>query len=267
MTAHDIDTFTAHLRRSTRGLNERHGVRNQVDALERIIESAVAAVPGAHTAGLTLTDDHYLAIAEDTDFPVTGKLDALQRELGTGPATMVLAEPPADGVVVAADFAGEAGERWPEFAAHALEAGHRSMISVLLEVDGKPKAALNLYSDRSDAFDEQARRAAAMVGMTAAMLLLAAEHVAQLRHALDSRDVIGRAKGILMERFGLDQNGAFAKLREASQETNVKLHDVATWLAEESDALGGPAESTDTRASATGDTADVVSSPPVLRAV
>ncbi|TDQ65154.1 ANTAR domain-containing protein [Actinomycetospora succinea] len=141
-------------------------------------------------------------------------------------------------------------------------------LAVLLEVDGRPKAAVDLYSNRADGFDEQACRAAAMLGMTAAMLLLAPEHAAQLQEAVDSRDVIGRAKGILMERFGLDQNGAFAKLREASQETNMKLRDVAAWLAEEADTLAGHAMGTEERVRAVVDRDDEqTNSPPALRAV
>ncbi|GAA4929489.1 hypothetical protein EV188_101404 [Actinomycetospora succinea] len=59
-----------------------------------------------------MADDRYLTIGDHTDFPVVGKLDALQRELDAGPASTVPTESPADGIVVAADFAGEDGERW-----------------------------------------------------------------------------------------------------------------------------------------------------------
>jgi AmiR/NasT family two-component response regulator len=54
----------------------------------------------------------------------------------------------------------------------------------------------------------------------------------QFRVALDSRDVIGQAKGILMERRGLPADQAFDVLRRASQDLNVKLRDVAATLAE-----------------------------------
>jgi hypothetical protein len=225
------DTLVAHLRRAGRDLNARAGVRHQPEAFERIVDAAVAAVPGASTAGLTPGDD-YLATPDLVVGP-GGKLDALQRELGEGPAMIVLAEAPADGTVVADDLAGRDGERWPTFVPHVLDAGHRSMMSVLLEVEGRPRAALNLYARRADAFDAEARRAAGLYGMSAGMLLLAAEHAAGLQRALDSRDVIGRAKGIVMERFGLDQDAAFARLVEASQTSNIKLVDVARWVDEQ----------------------------------
>ena len=50
--------------------------------------------------------------------------------------------------------------------------------------------------------------------------------------ALQSRDVIGQAKGILMERRGLDAGQAFDVLRSASQDLNVKLTEIAATLVE-----------------------------------
>ncbi|MEJ2889459.1 ANTAR domain-containing protein [Actinomycetospora sp. OC33-EN06] len=71
-----------------------------------------------------------------------------------------------------------------------------------------------------------------------------------------------------MERFDLDQNGAFAMLREASQEAHMKLRDVAAWLAEECDTLAAQAIGTAAYARPHLDAGDdPASSPPVLRAV
>jgi AmiR/NasT family two-component response regulator len=53
------------------------------------------------------------------------------------------------------------------------------------------------------------------------------------RAALATRDVIGQAKGILMERKNLTDAQAFAVLVRTSQETNMKLVDVARFLAAE----------------------------------
>jgi len=50
---------------------------------------------------------------------------------------------------------------------------------------------------------------------------------------LASRDVIGQAKGILIERFGVDADKAFAMMVASSQDTNLKLHAVAEWLSTE----------------------------------
>jgi AmiR/NasT family two-component response regulator len=54
--------------------------------------------------------------------------------------------------------------------------------------------------------------------------------VDQLGHALDNRDVIGQAKGLLMARHRCGPEEAFDHLRKASQHSNIKLHDVAARL-------------------------------------
>ncbi|WP_442884914.1 ANTAR domain-containing protein [Arthrobacter sp. Soc17.1.1.1] len=59
------------------------------------------------------------------------------------------------------------------------------------------------------------------------------DKVEQLGEALTSRDVIGQAKGILMERFEIVEDEAFAMLQDTSNRTNVKLHDVARRLVRE----------------------------------
>ncbi|PVZ06977.1 GAF and ANTAR domain-containing protein [Actinomycetospora cinnamomea] len=221
------DALVAHLRRTTRQLNSREGARDHHEAVERIVEGAVAAVPGAQRAGITPADDH---LAPEVLAGAAGPLDVLQCRLGEGPASSVLSGSPADGTVAAADLAGPDGERWPRFAPCAVDAGYRSMVSVLLEVESSPRAALNLYGADPHGFDAEDLRAAGLFAIDAQMLLLAAEHVAGLQRALDSRDVIGRAKGMLMERFGIDQEAAFRRLVEASQHTNLKLVEVARWL-------------------------------------
>jgi AmiR/NasT family two-component response regulator len=64
----------------------------------------------------------------------------------------------------------------------------------------------------------------------AALAFGRARQTEQLHRALASRDVIGQAKGILMERFCIDSVAAFAMLVKASQDTNVKIADVARFL-------------------------------------
>ena len=56
------------------------------------------------------------------------------------------------------------------------------------------------------------------------------EHVTQLEAALLTRDIIGQAKGILMERHRITEEEAFDRLRKASQHMNRKLRDLAEEL-------------------------------------
>jgi AmiR/NasT family two-component response regulator len=53
------------------------------------------------------------------------------------------------------------------------------------------------------------------------------EKVEQLETALERKAVIERAKGILMERHGIDDDAAFGRLRDHARANNRKLYDVA----------------------------------------
>ncbi|MHC1559019.1 GAF domain-containing protein [Actinomycetospora sp. C-140] len=166
-----VDNLVAHLRRSGTGLNDVTLVRDHEPALVRIVAAALVAVPVAAFAGLSPADGRYRSACPS----VVGPLDALQAELGEGPAMTVLSRAPTDGVVAVHDFAGGDRHRWPAFSARALDAGCRSMLSILLEVDGVPRAALNLYGRGPHMFGVQARRAGGLFAVSAGMLLMAAE--------------------------------------------------------------------------------------------
>jgi len=66
-------------------------------------------------------------------------------------------------------------------------------------------------------------------------LQLEIEH---LRKALASRDVIGQAKGILMERFKITADEGFALLVDASQHQNVRVAELSAMLAETGEWVG-----------------------------
>jgi hypothetical protein len=164
------------------------------------------------------------------------EVDRLQARLGEGPCLDAVHHPPPNGVVLADDLEGDDVERWPRFAPLAVMAGFRSMLSLSLTAtrDGR-RAALNLYADHPDAFDAAAITTGGLFAGHAGALLYGAEHVEYLNVALESRDVIGQAKGVLMERFGIDRNEAFDMLVKSSQDTNLKLTAVAAWLVDETE--------------------------------
>jgi hypothetical protein len=105
-------------------------------------------------------------------------------------------------------------------------------VHLRIEAKGGVRAALNLYSRTAHTFDQSARTTAGLFGLQAALLLYGANHARQLGQALASRDLIGQAKGILMERFRVTSEQAFRMLVSSSQNTNIKLVDVARWLTE-----------------------------------
>jgi AmiR/NasT family two-component response regulator len=99
-----------------------------------------------------------------------------------------------------------------------------------LFTDEDSLGALNLYSPQPRAFDEVARAEGFVFAAQAAVALRSAQHEEQLRAGMATRNLIGQAQGIVMERFKVTPNQAFAILARISQETNSRLRDVARYL-------------------------------------
>jgi GAF domain-containing protein len=96
-----------------------------------------------------------------------------------------------------------------------------------LFVQGDQLGGLNLYGSRPGVFDDESQDIGQMFAAHAAVAVAGAEHEENLRTAVSSRDVIGQAKGILMERHKLTADQAFGVLARVSQELNRKLADIA----------------------------------------
>jgi hypothetical protein len=226
------------LRSAAHDLSAKRSIRDLEQTLTDIVISAVDTVPAVEAGGISITQGREITSRHPTH-PAVTKLDQLQSELEEGPCITAIEEPPEDGVVVAQDLAGADGQRWPRFAPQAVEAGYLSMMSTQLSHEpGYMRAALNLYAGAAGAFDADARVTAGLFGVQAAMLLHGSEHASNLQRAVDSRDLIGQAKGILMERFSVDDDAAFQMLVRSSQDTNLKLVEVARWLHDEVIARG-----------------------------
>ena len=105
-----------------------------------------------------------------------------------------------------------------------------SIVSYRLFTTKDTLGALNLYSRKTNAFDTDDIYNGQALAAHVAVALSASQHVEQLELAISTRTVIGRAEGILMERFDLSADKAFAVLRRVSQRRNVKLNQVAAEL-------------------------------------
>lgn len=149
-------------------------------------------------------------------------LDTAQYETGQGPCLDAAYE---HRTVRVDDFATE--QRWPKFCQRARELGAGSLLSLQLFVRGDNMAALNLYSSQAGAFADESEQIGLIFASHAAVALAGARTQEPLRIAVDSRDIIGQAKGILMERFKITADEAFRVLTKASSESNMKLRDVA----------------------------------------
>jgi GAF domain-containing protein len=122
-------------------------------------------------------------------------------------------------------------QRWPKYRARALELGIRSSMSFQLFTDGRNLGALNLYSQQPHAFDEDAEQIGLLFAAHAAIALRGEQRETELQKAVRSRDTIGVAKGILMERYKVTDDQAFGMLVRISQHEHIKLLDVAAFLA------------------------------------
>jgi GAF domain-containing protein len=161
---------------------------------------------------------------------VAARVDEVQYELDDGPCLHAM----RDGHMVRIEDTAEKA-RWPEFEAQAAAHGIRSCLALPLSTDGEPVGALNLYAREASAFGTaEARRAENFAESASGVLSLAmrlasdAALIDQLRSSLTSRTVIDQALGIIMAREHCNQARAFAILRSASQNSNVKLRDIAS---------------------------------------
>lgn len=105
--------------------------------------------------------------------------------------------------------------------------GLRSVLSLRLRADRRRITVLSAYSRKPDAFDETATRLGRLLTTHVSLALNSVTVREQLTEAMHTRDLIGQATGILMERLDIDAAAAFESLVRASQRENVKLRDLA----------------------------------------
>lgn len=205
--------------------------------LQHIVDLAVATVDGCDMTGISLW------VGDKVTTPVYSEtlaltLDSMQRDLGEGPCLDAASR---DTIVYAEDLG--RGSPWPVFGPRAAELGVRSMLSCRLFTN-TTLGALNLYARLPQAYGVTDRTKAVIFAAHAGIALGAAEAladvnvslqsetqlVANLRAALTSREVIGQAEGILIERERITADQAFAVLRQVSQHLNMKLREVAQYV-------------------------------------
>lgn len=198
--------------------------------LASITATAVAVLPEVEHASITVRhDDGRLETFAPTDDMLL-EVDAAQYELQEGPCY----EAASDSVHVTSPHLAQ-DPRFPRYAPVALAAGIRSQAGIRLFDTPASKGALNLYGVRDGAFLDLGALGPLFAHQSATAIAYARE-VTQLQEALQTRQVIGQAVGMVMERFGLDDARAFAFLARLSQDNNVKLRVVAERMLADRDA-------------------------------
>lgn len=213
---------------------EIHAAVGVQETLDAVVRAASCSLPGLNLAGISVgyADGRLETLAASED--LVNKLDQAQYDAGQGPCLYAMdAE-----TVVRVEHARD-DERWPGFMVPAVALGLRSMLGVRLHVDEVEMAALNLYSTETDTLDENIEDYAELFATYAALGLGRARREDQLSEALVSRRVIGQATGIVMERYSVDEQRAFRYLTRVSNDTNVKLRDLAAQIVADSNAANG----------------------------
>lgn len=190
--------------------------------LGRIAAVAVEELDGCESAGIDLIEKQVVRTVAWTSEKAQ-RLGELQNEVGEGPCLSAIVE---HETFCVGDL--EAEERWPKFAERAhSETGIRSMLGFRLFAEEDTMGALNLHSSAPDAFDEAAEAIGSILAAHAAVAMSWAREREYMKTAIENRDVIGQAKGLLMARRKVTGDAAFELLREASQRLNIKLSEVA----------------------------------------
>ena len=161
------------------------------ETVERVLEFAVKALNCAY-AGIILVHAAGSVETVAATHPVVAELDAIQMECGQGPDLEVIAD--RHGVLIRD---AEADDRWPQWSGRVVAAGIRSMLGTRLYTTRNTIGSLNFYDHEPDRFDGADVDVAHMLARHAAVAMESARGAENLWKAIDARNLIGQAQGIL----------------------------------------------------------------------
>jgi hypothetical protein len=193
------------------------------ESLQAVIGMALACAPCDQASITVLGPGRTLETVAASDDRIT-KADRLQYDLNQGPGLDAVY---TDNVFRVEDL--PADNRWPQWAPLAAELGLGALLAVHLYTD-TALGALNLYSEQPREYDDLDLEVAKVIAAHASVVLAYTRKTQDLWRAIDTRNLIGQAQGILMARFGLTADKAFAVLRRYSQARNTRLAVIAEEL-------------------------------------
>ena len=196
------------------------------ETVELVLEYALKAV-GADYAGVMFVHSKTRVETIAATDPLIERLDEIQVQIGEGPDFSALGEAVS---IIVEDTATD--RRWPEWARMVADAGVRSLLNVRLYTTATTLGTLNLYGRTPNQFSPDDQAVAHVLARHAAVAIGSARKEQHLWQAVDARKRIGQAQGILMERYDLTPDKAFAVLLRYSQDKNIKLRLVADQLVE-----------------------------------
>lgn len=190
--------------------------------LQSVTATAVELIAGVDCADVLLISgpDLFQPMAATSQLAID--LDGVQQRFREGPC---LDAAVGHSVILCNDLREDS--RWPRFAKSAVAAGIHAMLSFQLCTHNGRMGALNLFGLTPDVFTAEAEALGAMLATHIANAFIADDKELQFKSALNSSDIIGQAKGMIMERFGVDAVHAFDLLSNLSHESNTRVPDVA----------------------------------------
>ncbi len=197
--------------------------RRPSDGMELMVSAIAGAGPWDSAAIAVLGSRGRIATAASSD-PLAAAAQMHQQDLGEGPSCIAVA---AQSLLAVEDVAVD--PRWPRWKTTAAELGIASTVAVPLFTDS-PLGVVTFYGCSRRAWRPDDLRRADIAGAHVSVVVAHARMQQNLWRAIEGRTVIGQAQGVLMERYGLTSEQAFALLRRYSQQRNVKVATLATQL-------------------------------------
>jgi GAF domain-containing protein len=201
-----------------------HASDGVAETVDMVVQFALTALDCTHAGVVFAVGGGRAEIAAVTEPALTDNYLG-QIQSGEGPLVTALS---GMHPVLVRDTRAE--QRWPAWAVQVQELGVASALDLPMKVSLRTIGALCLYSSRCDGFNAVDQAVAQILTRHASVALATARHEQALSKAVDARKLIGQAMGILMERYKIDSDQAFAVLRRYSQDTNTKLNRIAQQL-------------------------------------
>jgi hypothetical protein len=195
------------------------------ETLELITRGTADTVPGILEVSISITRRDGTIDTLAPSGPLAVEADRLQYELHEGPCLDAALEEP---VVIVNDLATD--PRWPLFGPKVADLGIGSQVAFQFRAEPHVRGALNLYAAEPGSIDQDAIHLGSLFAAQTAVAMGWARQEQSLTEALATRNQIGQAVGLVMERYSLDADRAFAFLVRLSQTSNTKLREVAAAL-------------------------------------
>jgi len=203
---------------------ELHDVDGVQETVEAVVEFGLQALDCSHAGVALMVRGGRAEVPAATD-PVVAEIFHSAMAADSGPLIESMRN---HKTVLVCDTLTE--QRWPDWSAKVTALGVRSVLDVPLTTSQGTVGMLGLYSTRPDAFSTDDIAVAHILARHASVAVATARREETMAQAVDARKLVGQAMGILMERFDVDGDRAFAILKRYSQDTNTKLRDVAQQL-------------------------------------